>query len=171
MSDWSDAGLPLPQLEEYQEESVPGIIRTPFRTAHPSQTIRERRISFYTLIFLLDQSLVKTARNFIESQGYEVFTIDLVNGQIEARVISDYAIKAIGPDAYALSMTVCPPNPITDFLVFRVTQHSITEILRLITNFHVTQHNVAETLKIANPTFQVTQHNVAEILDASGDYP
>lgn len=110
MSDWSAAGLPLPQKEGYEEILDPGIQRTPFYTSHPSQTIREKQNDYYSLTFLLTQSKLKAATNFIESQGYSGFTIDLVNGETTIRIMMDYAVNSIGYNTYKLTLKVDFPN-------------------------------------------------------------
>ena len=81
MSDWSDAGLPPLQMRGYTGTFVPGIKRTSFRTAHPSQTIRERRR--YNGIFetFLTHSQLVAAEAFIENVGYLAFTITTVNNE------------------------------------------------------------------------------------------
>jgi hypothetical protein len=120
MSDWSDLGLPAPNVEGYGYSIDAGIMRTPFATAHPRQIRRHTRNqrTFSTSV-MLTQAQLSVATEFLEADGFAGFTIGLICGRsqtvvtdLDVRVSDNYTVDAVGLNLYKLSMSLqdVPPR-------------------------------------------------------------
>jgi hypothetical protein len=113
MSDWTTAGLPLPQLGDYGYKREVGILASPFDTALPRQAQgwKAKRETFSVSCHVLNTSLA-AIEAFFAADAYDWFTMPLVSGgagtlaDLTVRAVAPYQLSPLGAEWWKLTCTV-----------------------------------------------------------------
>jgi hypothetical protein len=110
MSDWSDLGLPLPDMPGYGYTIDAGLLRVGDLELPRQKRLYASTPRLFNLRFILTRQELEIAEAFIQDRGYAWFTMDLISGGGPSPLSVSYVrfmeaphVSSLGDDTYALA--------------------------------------------------------------------